>query len=89
MASIQTSIFHFIIVMSCDVSLYIISLQSPVLALLPGKPMSSYDPAADEGEGLLASLGHSLARVVQGVGLDEEEDELSLELTVSTSIEIT
>ena len=64
-------------------------MQSPVPAPLPGKPGSSYDPAADEGEGLLASLGHSLARVVEGVGLDEEEDELSLELTVRTSIEIT
>lgn len=64
-------------------------MQSPVPAPLPGKPGSSYDPSADEGEGLLASLGHSLARVVQGVGLDEEGDELSLELTVSISIEIT
>ena len=62
-------------------------MQSPVPAPLPGKPGSSYDPAADEGEGLLASLGHSLARVVEGVGLDE--DELLLELTVRTSIEIT
>ena len=34
-------------------------------ALLPG---SSYDTAADEGEGLLASLGHSLSGVVQGWG---------------------
>ena len=64
-------------------------VRSPVPAPLPGKPMSSYDPAADEGEGLLASLGHSLARVVQGMWLDEEEDELPLELTVRTSIEIT
>ena len=64
-------------------------MESPVPAPLPSKPGSSYDPAADEGEGLLASLGHSLARVVQGVGLDEEADELPLELTVSASIEIT
>ena len=64
-------------------------MEAPVPAPLPGKPGSSYDPAADEGEGLLASLGHSLARVVQGVGLDEEVDELPLELTVSASIEIT
>ena len=64
-------------------------MQSPVPAPLPGKPLSSYDPAADEGEGLLASLGHSLARVVQRVGLDKEGDELPLELTVSISIEIT
>ena len=64
-------------------------MQSPVPASLPGKPVSSYDPAAEEGEGLLASLGHSLARVVQGVGLVEEGDELPLELTVSTSIGIT
>ena len=63
-------------------------MEAPVPAPLPGKPGSSYDPAADEGEGLLASLGHSLARVVQGVGLDEEADELPLELTVSASIEI-
>ena len=62
-------------------------MQSPLPAPLPGKPLSSYDPAADEGEGLLASLGHSLARVVQGV--DKEGDELPLELIVSISIEIT
>ena len=64
-------------------------MESPVPAPLPGKPGSSYDPAADEGEGLLASLGHSLARVMQGAGLDEEVDELPLELIVSASIEIT
>ena len=60
-------------------------MQSPVPAPLLGKPGSGYDPAADEGEGLLASLGHSLARVVQEVGLDEEGEELPLELTVSTN----
>ena len=60
-------------------------MQSPVPAPLPGKPGSSYDPAADEGEGLLASLGHGLARVVQEVGLDKEGEELPLELTVSTN----
>ena len=64
-------------------------MQSPVPAPLPGKPGSSYSPAGDEGEGLLASLGHSLARVVQEVGLDEEGEELPLELTVSTSTKIT
>ena len=37
-------------------------MESPVPAPLPGKPGSSYDPAADEGEGLLTSLGHSLAK---------------------------
>ena len=64
-------------------------MESPVPAPLPGKPGSSYSPAADEGEGLLASLGYSLARVVQGVELDEEGEELPLELTVSTSMKIT
>ena len=35
--------------------------------------VNKHHPAAVEGEGLLASLGLSLIRVVQGVGLDEEE----------------
>ena len=61
-------------------------MQSPVPAPLPGKPVGGYDPATDEGEGLLASLGHSLARVVQEEGLDDEGEELPLELTVSIII---
>ena len=60
-------------------------MMSPVPAPLLGKPGGSYDPTADEGEGLLACLGHSLAKMVhmeEGEGL-EEEAELPLELTVS------
>lgn len=60
-------------------------MQSPVPAPLSGKPVGSYDPATDEGEGLLASLGHSLARVVQEE-LDDEGEGLPLELTVSIII---
>ncbi|XP_065890869.1 pescadillo homolog [Dysidea avara] len=58
-------------------------MMSPVPAPLLGKPGGSYDPTADEGEGLLACLGHSLAKMVhmeEGEGL-EEEAELPLELT--------
>ena len=62
-------------------------MTSPVPAPLLGRPGGSYDSTADEGEGLLASLGHSLAKVVhmEGEGLDEEEAELPLELTVSNN----
>jgi len=60
-------------------------MTSPVPAPLLGRPGGSYDPTADDGEGLLASLGHSLAKVVhmEREGFDEEEAELPLELTVS------
>lgn len=64
-------------------------MHSPIPALLPGRPVGHYDPAADEGEGLLASLGHSLARVVQEEGLAEEGEELPLQLTVSVVVRIT
>ena len=59
-------------------------MTSPVPAPLLGKPGGSYDPAADDGEGLLACLGHGLAKVVHMEEVvDEEEAEIPLELTVS------
>jgi len=62
-------------------------MTSPVPAPLLGKPGDSYDPTDDEGEGLLASLGHGLAKIVhleEGEGLGEEDPEIPLELNVSS-----